>query len=409
MAEKYGILHLVDPAQAPVADEVIPVAQGLSPTYYEVTVAGPLPDDFRRRLSRHQVRWVNLSLPARGSVSGYLSASRQVRRLLQSKAVELIHAHSLPAALVALLACRHRPVPVLCTLYDPRWDTLTFLRRLEVRWILERCDKLIVHSEAERAAVGLIAPRAAQAAQVVYPAVRSPRRTGFYDIGVKRQQLGLHPAAAIVGMTGLAGAEQAAHTCLLAAALVCAQMPNVEFAIMGAGRQRAALGELVHNLGIGGACVFLDDRPDREEIILALNLLVLVSESAGTPTDGLTALAADIPVIAVDSPPLVEILGDLPNVRLVEADNVDSMVTVLTELLNTVPADGGEFEIVSASGARLKPRDVLVSQRSYDLHEKWTTDESAAAGQPSAAAVLSRYGIQRLVAEMEKIYYQALQ
>ncbi len=409
MDDKYGILHLVDPAQISVGDELISVARGLSPDYYEVTVAGPLPADLRRRLSRHQVRWVNLPLLTRGSLRGCLSAARQTRRLLASKAVDLIHAHGLSAALVALLARSRRPLPVVCTLYGLTPNGLTFLRRLGVRWILEHCDELILRSAAQRDVVAAIAPRAARTAQVVYPAVRATRSPGLYDVGVKRQQLGLHPAAAIVGVLGLPDAKQTTDIWLRAAALVSSQMPNVEFAIIGAGSERAALGQSVHNSGIGGACVFLDDRRAQEETIMALDVLVLVSETAGTPTQGLTALAADIPVIAVDSAPLVEILGDLPNVRLVEADSVEGMAAALTELLSTVPADEGGFEMVSTTGARLKLWEVLVSQQSYDLQEKWPAADSGGASQPSAAVVLARYGIQRLVAQMEKVYYQALQ
>ena len=412
MTKRYGILHLVGPAQAPVADQVIPVARGLSPAHYEVTVAGPLSDYFRRRLSRHQVRWVNLPLPSAGSLSGYLSAARQVQRLLHSKPVDLIHAHGLSAALTALLARRrvqHQRLPVLCTVYDPLTGASTWLRRLGVRWVLGNCTKLIVQSEAERALIGSIAPRAAQAAQVVYPAVRAASGAGLYDVGVKRQLLGLRPDAALVGVLGIPGTGQAVDGFLRAAALVSDEMPNIEFAMIGAGTERPRLQALVHNLGLSGACVFLDHRRDLAEIVLALNLLVLLSDGGGTPGYGLQALAMEIPVIAVDTQALVEILGDLPSVRVVATDNVENMAVALTALLHIVPADEAEFEIVGTTGVRLRLRDVLVSQQSYDLQEKWSTSGPAPSGEPSAAeAVVSRYGVQRLVAEIESIYYQAL-
>ena len=86
------------------------------------------------------------------------------------------------------------------------------------------------------------------------------------------------------------------------------------------------------------------------------------------------------------------------------------MTAAMMDLLEMLPADESHVEVVSANGVRLRPRDVLVSQQSYDLQEKWASSGSLGGTQPSAAEMLlGRYGIQRLITEMEKIYYQALQ
>ncbi len=417
MSTKHGILHLLDPAEVRAADEVTAMARGLSPDHYEVTIAGPLPAHFCRRLAYHQVRWVNVPLPPAGSLSGCIRAARQVRRLLKSKPVDLIHAHSLSAAFTALLARRGgqgKPA-VLWSLHGactPRTQgtvTSWWHRRL-LRWVLGNCTALVVHSQAERDLLQAVSPQAAQTAQVVYPAVSSARPWGLYDVGVKRRQLGLHPDAAIVGVLGLPTADEVAGAFLRAAVRVSTDLPNVEFTIIGTDRQDSGLRELVHNLGIGGACTFLDIRRDIGEGVLVLNVLVLLSDAGGALTYGLQALAADIPVIAADTEALVEILGDLPQVRVVAPRNVEAMTAAMMDLLEILPADESHVEVVSANGTRLRPRDVLVSQQSYDLQEKWTNSGSRGGTQPSAAEMLlSRYGIRRLVTEMEKIYYQALQ
>ncbi len=415
MTTKHGILHLIDPSQPYAGDEVTALARGLSRDYYEVTVAGPLPPYFRQRLSQQQVRWVNLPLPATSSLIGCGRAARQVKRLLDSKPIDLIHAHTLPATLTALLACRGRQMPIMATLHEV--DGLTdqggvgsWVRRRVIQWTLTHCSRLIVHSRAEQALLQSAFPQVAEAADVVYPVVRSTGRGRLYDVGAQRRHLGLHGAAAIVGILGFPAPEEVIRSLLEAAAEVGTQLPNIEFAIIGAGSQKSWMKQVAHDLGISGACVFLGNQRDVAQLVLAVNLVVLLTDASATPTYGLQALAADIPVIAANSEALVEILGTLPMVQLVDPCDAPAMTAAMMALLETVPGDDSEYEAVSATGVRLRSEDVLVSLRSYDLHQKWSASPARGAVRASAAqAVLNRYGVQRLVREVEALYHQALQ
>ncbi len=340
-----------------------------------------------------------------------------MHRLISTRDVDLVHCHGLAATAIAVRThypTRPRPPrPVVATLHATALSTLEqasqrWSRRLGLRRLLKRCTAVIVSSQHDRELLQRLAPHTGRRTHVIYPSLeRSLSRP--YEAGVKRRQVGLHRDAAIVGLVSRLEPGHGVEEFLQAAALVNADLPNVEFVVMGEGSGRAVLQELSHELGLGGACVFLGERRDARQIVEALNVVVLLSDADRAPLRGLQALAVGLPVIAAETSALADIFSDLPGAYLADVTDVTQLAAAIRRHL-LAPPEMGDAEIIVEGQRSITYRDFLVSTVEYDLEEPWSS--AAGAEQDDSAisrAVRQRYGPERMISEIESVYYQVLE
>ncbi|MCK4323060.1 MAG: glycosyltransferase, partial [Armatimonadetes bacterium] len=199
MADNAGILQLVPRGDADAAEQVRILVEGLDRHRYQPLVAGELTPQMRERLSRQDIPWVYLEIPQGFSLGAYLAAAGQLRRLSQARDIALVHCHNMEATAVAVLASRgwgvDSAVPLVSSLHAPREGLAPayhgWARRVGMRWLLERCDTVIVSSQYDRQQLAQLAPPIKSRMHVIYPSLeRSPSRP--LEAGVKRHQVGLH-------------------------------------------------------------------------------------------------------------------------------------------------------------------------------------------------------------------------
>jgi glycosyltransferase involved in cell wall biosynthesis len=126
---------------------------------------------------------------------------------------------------------------------------------------------------------------------------------------------------------------------LRAVALARSEQPGIAALIVGDGRYRPALEELVAELGIGDSVVFTG-RIDQERIpdhYALLDLFAIPRRDlevcrAVTPLKPFEALAMGIPVIASDLPALAEVVGSSEGGRIVTAGSQQALSEAILDL-----------------------------------------------------------------------------
>ncbi len=414
MAEKANILQLVPSGDADAADQVRILVEGLDRRRYQPLVAGELTPQMRERLSRQDTPWIYLGIPQSFSPQAYLVAAGQLRRLIQARDIALVHCHNMEATAVAVLASRwlqrNFSLPVVSTLHAPSADGIDRIyggwgKQAGIRWLLSRCDALIIPSEHDREQLVNLAPRIKPYTHMIYPSLeRSPSRS--LEAGIKRRQVGLHRDAAIIGLLSRLEQGQGTESFLEAAAAINEDLPNIEFAIIGEGPDRQELQELAHELGLSGSCIFLGARRDARQIIAALNIVVLLSDADRAALRGLQALAGGLRVIAAPTPALREIFGPMPGVELIDVSNSAQLAEAIRRRLATAP-QVEESEVSIEGRPSIPYHEFLVSTTVYDLKQPWATVASASDQESAIAQALEqRFGPQRLIKQVEAIYQE---
>ena len=115
-----------------------------------------------------------------------------------------------------------------------------------------------------------------------------------------RSAAGLQRDRRLVAGVGRLDAQKDFPTFLRAAAMIAAEVPDVDFLVVGEGGERAALEALARRLGLGARVVFTGLRHDVPRLLAAVDVLVLTSLYEGFPNVLLEAMATGAVAVATD-------------------------------------------------------------------------------------------------------------
>ena len=304
-------------APSGVGEHMITLARRLCPQY-RVILAFPLEGDGARFLSRSR----SARLEAKAIDNDVASFSNW----LTKSTVSLLHVHagigweghSLAAA------GRRAGIPVVRTEHLPYLltdETQKSDHRLGVRMI----DRLVCVSKA---AAETFREAGFPSDLVVTipngidrPAAPGPRAQ-------TRQTLGLPEYAFLVLTVARFTAQKGYPVLLAAASSVVIAMPDVRFVLVGSGPDRAPLEALARTRGIAESVLFLGERHDVPDLLVAADLFVLPSFFEGLPLVILEAMALGLPIVATRVGGTVEALGgDYP--WLVDAGNPAALAAAI--------------------------------------------------------------------------------
>jgi glycosyltransferase involved in cell wall biosynthesis len=292
-------------------------------------------------------------------------------RLMRRIRPDVVHTNTAKAGAVGRLAAKLARVPcVVHTFhghvfhgYFDRFRTGIFIRleRLAARW----SDAIVTLSPDLRREL-VETYRITRAEHVVVlpngldlgGLARSPRRQGLF-----RRELGVPADAPLVGIVGRLVAVKNHALFLEAAARVRTALPSARFVVVGDGELRGEVERRIDALGLRDCMTVVGWRHELAPIYSDLDLKVLTSENEGTPLTIIEALAAGVPVVATA-------VGGVPD--LLEHGHLGRLVP---------PGD-----VTALAEA------ILASLR--------------APAEPGAArsAIAERYGIDRLVRELDLLY-----
>ncbi len=181
--------------------------------------------------------------------------------------------------------------------------------------------------------------------------------------GAFRREYDIPANAPLIGIVGRLVTVKNHALFLDAAARIRAQRPNARFVIVGDGDLRAELEAQVDALGLRAAVVFTGWMRDVAPVYADLDVNVISSVNEGTPVSVIESLAAGCPVVATAVGGLPDLLDGGELGALVPSEDVEALTAALIDALDNPPDP-----------------------------------------EPARALMLDRYGIDRLVKDLDSLY-----
>jgi glycosyltransferase involved in cell wall biosynthesis len=421
MTQPTRLIHVVRPSDGGIRTHVVGLAAGLPPSQFDQIVAGALTREFQVELARELIPWAIVPVPGAASPRALLHAAKQVQRLVVSRDAEIVHAHGYLAGLTAAWALRGLPQPpglvLTAHVFPPPLagpSRVGLVERTAYRWLFARIDRGIAVSESIREAVAGYTEDGGGRWSVIHNGIDPARFRRRVDPGAKRQELGLNPSAAVVGVVARLSPEKGVDVFLRAAAQVAEELPNVDFVVIGDGPERDALELLAHELRLSGQVVFLGRRRDVPEILASLDVLVAPSREESFGLAALEGVVAGVKTIASDVGGLREVLGESSSVAFVPPEDPAALAAAIRAELMTVRLDpeerpGGSAETLG--GTLLSLADMLVSETEFNLDEtglQATAQPHAVDRRTEQEVLLDRFHIRRMVKRTIELYAELL-
>ncbi len=187
-----------------------------------------------------------------------------------------------------------------------------------------------------------------------------------------RSEVGMADGAPLVGIVGRLFQIKNHRLFLQAAARVAVQQPEARFAVVGDGILRSEMERHTQELGIAERVVFTGWRRDLDRIYAGLDVLVVSSDNEGTPASTIEAMASGCPVVATRVGGMPELIVEGENGYLVPPRDPELMASALLRIIDD-----------PATAFRM--------------------------GQEARDMAVSRYSVERLVADTEALYQELLQ
>jgi glycosyltransferase involved in cell wall biosynthesis len=189
-----------------------------------------------------------------------------------------------------------------------------------------------------------------------------------------RDSLGIAASAHVVSTVGRLTAIKQHHLFLETARIVASRDPAALFLIAGDGELRAELEQTARDFGLADRVRFLGWRRDLPIIYGASDVFLLTSRNEGTPVALIESLAAGVPGVSTDVGGVRDVIG--------------------TDASNFVGA--------------LAPYDDAAGLASEVTRLIGDPDSRRAMGDRGRASVMARYGVDRLVADVDALYRELL-
>jgi glycosyltransferase involved in cell wall biosynthesis len=139
--------------------------------------------------------------------------------------------------------------------------------------------------------------------------------------------------AAIVGLVGRLAWEKGVDVFLRAAARVLVEFPETQFVVAGEGPDRALLGGLIEELGIGARVTMLGRREDMAGVYASLDVMVSASRQEGLPMAILEGMASARAMVATAVGEVPKLVVDGRTGVLVAAEDVGALAAGIAGLL----------------------------------------------------------------------------
>ena len=199
------------------------------------------------------------------------------------------------------------------------------------RWLARRTDVVVANSQAVAAfyrSVGIPAEKI----RVIANAVEAPSDPTI-ERSAKLAELGIPDSDQTLGFIGRLWPQKRLDDLIWAADMLRIGGWGTHLLIVGDGPRRAALERFAHSLELEAKAHFLGHREDVEELLAAIDILVLPSRFEGMPNVALEAMRAGKPVVATRIPGMEEVVVDGATGILVEPEQPFALAKALGRLL----------------------------------------------------------------------------
>ena len=239
-----------------------------------------------------------VEVPRRGAAD--VSRLTRLRALLREFAPHVLHTVLWSGNCYGRLAALGLGIPVVIAaernaIQRPRWQVMVE-RALDraTHGYLVNCEaiaSLLVRDHGVARGKIEVIPNGIDLARL--PAFSLDRHTA-------RVAAGLDPHRRLVAQVGRLAPQKDYPTFLRAARMIAGELPDVDFLLVGEGRERAKLEALAHQLDVGSRVRFTGLRHDVPALLAAVDVLSLTSTFEGFPNVLLEAMSMGAVAVATD-------------------------------------------------------------------------------------------------------------
>jgi glycosyltransferase involved in cell wall biosynthesis len=297
----------------------------------------------RARARGHEVRSTPLPAPRFTSnpftlsagALGLARAARDLARIIRREGVDLVHANSVRAGLIASFGSSLHARPVV-------WSVRDFVPTnpvgLAVRLLAGRAATIIGNSDAVSTDFSRW-PWLRAKTRTIYPSL-APEAFDISPGADFRASWGVAAHAKVVGCVGQIAPWKRVHDVIAAFARVATRVPSARLAVVGAPKFRPEnqdylrrLRSLVAESGLDGRVVFAGYQEDIEGVFRTLDVLAHAAEREPFGRVLVEAMAQRVPVVAMADGGVPEIVRDGETGFLVPPGDVDAMGARILDLL----------------------------------------------------------------------------
>ncbi len=264
-----------------------------------------------------------IPLPVRSSKFDYFAAWR-LSRILRDKKIDILHTHLTSSALLGSAAARWAGVPCVASVLK-----MTKKRRYM------RCDKLLPCSNAvmdDLLEQGV--PREFMRRIYTGIDIRS-FNDGFKPGCNAREEFGFGPEHSVLGTIARLVPMKGHEVLLDAMPKIKAKHPESRLLIVGDGELRPALEKQAKHLGVDDVTVFAGTRYDLQNILAAVNVVVMSSVGKeGLPVILVQACLAACPTVMTDVAGIREIIHNGETGLLTPPGDPDSLANAVDYILS---------------------------------------------------------------------------
>ncbi len=253
-------------------------------------------------------------------------AAHFLNRKLKREKIDVVHAHTSHATALAAFSTLGTSIPVVVT----RRVDFHLSKNIFSRWKYKRATKIIAISKRVREI--LLEDGIPEKKLTLVPSGVDFSR--FPSVGKATcSQMGVPNNAIVVGQVAAFAPHKDQATFLKAIALLLYKHPKVHVVMIGEGKLRKELEDLVKWLKIESSVHFLGFQKDPLLWIAGFDVFCLSSREEGLGTSILDAMALRIPVVATNAGGIPEMIEDGVTGYLAEVGNPESLANSLSKAI----------------------------------------------------------------------------
>jgi glycosyltransferase involved in cell wall biosynthesis len=260
-------------------------------------------------------------------------------RIFRRRKPDIVHAQTAKARFLAPLAARLAGVRVVVQTvhgwsfnnqFDNKRRVYVWLERVAAR--LCHCNVMVAETDLDEGYRLKILNR--RRAVVIRPGVNIAKIKGetTEDVSQLRREFASGDEM-LVTLVGRLSPPKTPEVFIAAAAQVSARKPNVKFLVVGDGRKREAVKQLISNYGLEQRVLMLGLREDVARIMAASDIITHSSTDEGLPKSILEGMVAGKPVIGTDVGGVPIVIEDGVSGLLVKKHDPEALAKAIERLV----------------------------------------------------------------------------
>lgn len=257
----------------------------------------------------------------------------QVNELVKAQRIDIVHAHEVKSDVIAYLASRLQPVPIVTTLHGWIGNSLKgrMLIALDKR-VVRGFDRVIaVSRQIERELLEAGVPETQIRLLHNAIVVENYQRKGIR--GILQEVVGRPVESPVIASVGRLSPEKGHADLVDAIALVKKSGHKVSLVLIGDGPERPTLVKQIEKHGLQDVVHLPGYVQVPQRLLEEVDLMVLPSHTEGLPNAALEALLMEVPVLATKVGGTPEVITDGETGRLVSPRSPRELADGILEFL----------------------------------------------------------------------------